>query len=103
MGTAADEDGVGDFGALAVAQGDVDQVPVGGSRQMPMLRVDSPFSFVNDAWLAPKITVGLLDDVDCMPAAETLVFGVHVCEFKIDLSVNNAQALRKAVDHRHAW
>jgi hypothetical protein len=53
---------------------------------------------LDDALMASRTTVELLDDVDGKPAAETVTFGLDGREFEIDLTEKNARALRKALE-----
>jgi hypothetical protein len=61
-------------------------------------RVDFPISYQDDAAMASKTTVELIDDVDGKPAAETITFGIDGREFEIDLTTKNAKALRAAME-----
>ena len=47
--------------------------------------------------MAQKIHVELVDDIDGSPAAETVTFGLDGTQYQIDLSENNATALREAL------
>ena len=48
--------------------------------------------------MASRTIVELTEDVDGKPAAETLRFSLNGREYKIDLSENNAKALRKTFE-----
>ena len=45
--------------------------------------------------MVKKVTVTLVDDLDNVPASETVVFGMDGSWFEIDLSESNADLLRK--------
>lgn len=47
--------------------------------------------------MAQKVQVLLLDDVDGKEAAETVTFGLDGVDYEIDLSADNAQALREGL------
>lgn len=47
--------------------------------------------------MAQKVQVLLLDDVDGKEAAETVTFGLDGVDYEIDLSSDNAQALREGL------
>jgi hypothetical protein len=47
--------------------------------------------------MAQKVQVLLLDDVDGNEAAETVTFGLDGVEYEIDLSADNARAMREAL------
>lgn len=47
--------------------------------------------------MAQKVVVELVDDLDGKPAEETVVFGLDGREYEIDLSVKNAEKMRKAL------
>jgi hypothetical protein len=47
--------------------------------------------------MAQKIHVELVDDIDGSAAAETVTFGLDGVHYQIDLSDNNATALREAL------
>jgi hypothetical protein len=55
--------------------------------------------------VAQKVTVQLVDDVDGTEAESTVEFGLDGVHYAIDLSADNATALREAlgsyVDHAH--
>jgi len=47
--------------------------------------------------MAQKIHVTLVDDIDQSPADENVTFGLDGINYEIDLSADNAQALRNAL------
>ncbi len=47
--------------------------------------------------MAQRIHVELVDDIDQTPAVETVTFGLDGVQYKIDLSEQNAAALREAL------
>ncbi|MHA7305752.1 histone-like nucleoid-structuring protein Lsr2 [Arthrobacter sp. TMN-49] len=47
--------------------------------------------------MAQKIHITLVDDIDQSPADENLIFGLDGISYEIDLSADNAQALREAL------
>jgi hypothetical protein len=47
--------------------------------------------------MAQKVQVLLLDDVDGNEAAETVTFGLDGVDYEIDLSADNARAMREAL------
>ncbi|WP_425864920.1 histone-like nucleoid-structuring protein Lsr2 [Arthrobacter sp. TWP1-1] len=47
--------------------------------------------------MAQKIHVTLVDDIDQSPAEENITFGLDGINYEIDLSAENAQALRDAL------
>lgn len=47
--------------------------------------------------MARKIEIILVDDIDGAPAAETVLFGIDGSEYEIDLSAENAAALKTAL------
>ena len=47
--------------------------------------------------MAQKIHVTLVDDIDQSPADENVTFGLDGINYEIDLSADNAQALRDAL------
>lgn len=47
--------------------------------------------------MAQKIHVTLVDDIDQSPADENVTFGLDGINYEIDLSAENAQALREAL------
>lgn len=47
--------------------------------------------------MAQQIHVTLVDDIDQSPAAENVTFGLDGINYEIDLSEDNAQALRDAL------
>ena len=49
--------------------------------------------------MARKVEIFLVDDYDGGEAAETVGFGLDGVSYEIDLSEQNAQALRDAVQH----
>jgi len=48
-----------------------------------------------EAEIATEVTVTLVDDLDGSPAEETVRFAVGSTEYEIDLTTNNARALRQ--------
>lgn len=48
--------------------------------------------------MVKKVTVTLVDDVDNVPADETVSIGLDGSWFEIDLSSSNAEELRKVMD-----
>jgi hypothetical protein len=47
--------------------------------------------------MAQKVTVTLVDDIDGSEAEETVEFGLDGATYQIDLSTDNAEALRDAL------
>ena len=47
--------------------------------------------------MAQKVMIELVDDLDGMPADETVAFGLDGRTYEIDLSKKNAEKLRKAL------
>ena len=47
--------------------------------------------------MAQKVMIELVDDLDGMPADETVTFGLDGRTYEIDLSKKNAEKLRKAL------
>lgn len=47
--------------------------------------------------MAQKIHITLVDDIDQSPADENVIFGLDGINYEIDLSADNAQALRDAL------
>lgn len=47
--------------------------------------------------MAKRVEIELVDDLDGTPAAETVMFGLDGAGFEIDLSENNAAALRASL------
>ncbi|MDO5752936.1 Lsr2 family protein [Arthrobacter sp.] len=47
--------------------------------------------------MAQKIHVTLVDDIDQSPADENVIFGLDGINYEIDLSAENAHALREAL------
>ena len=48
--------------------------------------------------MAQKIHVTLVDDIDQSPADENVIFGLDGIGYEIDLSADNAQALRESLN-----
>ena len=49
--------------------------------------------------MAQKVQVLLLDDIDGSEAAETVSFSLDGVAYEIDLSADNARALRDSIAH----
>lgn len=48
--------------------------------------------------MAQKVTVSMIDDIDGMPAAETVEFALDGITYEIDLSEANAAGLRESLE-----
>ena len=68
-----------------------------GAPPVPFSKVDFLLGRLNDAGVATKIVVDLFDDVDGTPAAETVTFALDGVTYAIELSADNACALRAAL------
>jgi hypothetical protein len=52
---------------------------------------------VRKYFMAQRVNVVLVDDIDGSEAAETVVFGLDGAQYEIDLSAENADRLREAL------
>src|SRR4051812_8592513 len=62
-----------------------------------LLRSESPVGWKGHGFMAQRVNVVLVDDIDGSDAAETVSFALDGVDYEIDLSDEHANELREAI------